>query len=140
MALEPSNATVVIDGNKFNVFSAHVGVETAHDFDGMPAMGRPQYTFSCSVNMHDTGNLPFETLRRLYDLANATTRDKIVDMKIEFWTDDSQTDAICTYTFRGWVSAFHNTGGGGAGGNHTLTMTLVPELDPQQYVKVEMGN
>ena len=137
---QPSNATVTVDGNRFNVFSAHVGVETAHDFSGVPAMGRPMYTFSCSVNMHDTENLPFTTLKRLYELANAVTRDKIVDMKFEFWADENQFDAICTYTFRGWVSAFHNTGGGAAGGNHGLTSTFPPELDQQQYVKIEMGN
>lgn len=137
---QPSNATVSVDGNRFDVFSAHVGLETAHDFSGMPAMGRPVYTFSCSVNMHDTQNLPFATLKRLYDLANAVTRDKIVDIKIEFWADENQLDAICTYTFRGWITAFHNTGGGVAGGNHTLSMTFTPELDQQQYVKMEMGN
>ena len=138
MALQPSNSTAVVDGNRFNVLSPHVGVETAHDFSGMPALGRPMYTFSCAVDLSGTINLPFDTLKRLYDLSNATTRDKIVDMKVEFWTDDSQTDAICTYTFRGWVSAFHTTGGGGS--NHTLTKTFTPELDPQQYVKIEMGN
>jgi hypothetical protein len=138
VALRPSNTTIVVDGLKFNAFSAHVGVETAHDFSGMPALGRPLYTFSCSVDMNDTDNLPFNTRKRFYDLSNATTRDKIVDMKIEFWTDESQNDAICTYSFRGWISSFHNTGGGGS--NHTLTMTFTPELDAQQYVKLEMGN
>ena len=47
-------------------------------------MGRPTYNISCSVNMHDTDNLPFDSLKRLYDLANAVSRDKIVDMKLEF--------------------------------------------------------
>ncbi len=87
--------------------------------------------------MNDTTNLPFPTLKRLYDLSNATTRDKIVDMKIEFWTDESQLDAICTYTFRGWISAFHNTGGGGS--NHTLTMTFTPELDPPAIRQARNG-
>ena len=74
----------------------------------------------------------------LYDLANIVTRDKIVNIKAEFWADEHQQDALCTYTFRGWISAFHTTGGGSA--NHTLAMTFAPELDQQQYVKVEMGN
>ena len=90
--------------------------------------------------MHDTGNLPFGTLKRLYDLANAVTRGKVVDRKFKFWADKKQSDAICTYTFRGWISAFRGTGGGAAGGNQTLTMTFTPELDLQQYVRIEMGN
>jgi hypothetical protein len=32
----------------------------------------------------------------------------------------------------------HNTGG--AGGNHMLNMTFTPELDQQQFIKIEMGN
>jgi hypothetical protein len=77
-------------------------------------------------------------LTQLFELANAVTRDKIVDMKVEFWTDENQTDAICTYSFRGWIRAFHNTGG--VGGNHMLNLTFTPELDTQQYMKIEMGN
>lgn len=140
MASQPSNATVTISGTKFDVFSAHVGVETSHEHSGMPAMGRSMYTVDCSVNMHDTDNLPYAALKQLYDLANIVSREKVVDMKIEFWVDESQQDAICTYTFRGWISAFHTMGGGGGGGNHTLALTLTPELDQQQYVKIEMGN
>jgi hypothetical protein len=135
---QPSNATVQVDGKRFNAYSAHVGVETSHDFSGMPAMGRSTYSISCSVDVHDTKNMPFDTLKQLFELANAVTRDQIVDMKIEFWTDESQTDAICTYIFRGWISAFHNTGG--SGGNHMLNLTFTPELDAQHYIKIEMGN
>lgn len=138
MALQPSNATVTVDGNKFNAFSAHLGIDTAHDHTGMPAMGRSSYTIDCCVNLHDTGNLPFSTLKRLYELSHIVTLEKIVDIKVEFWADEHQQDAICTYTFRGWISAFHTTGGGGS--NHTLAMTFAPELDKQQYVRVELGN
>ena len=135
---QPSNATVTVDGNKFNAYSAHVGVETTHDHSGQPAMGRPIYNINCSIDVHDTVNVSFDTLKRLFDLANAVTRDKIVDIKVEFWTDEKQTDAICTYVFRGWVSSFHNTGG--VGGNHMLQLTFTPALDDKQYVKIEMGN
>jgi hypothetical protein len=135
---QPSNATVQVDGKRFNAFSAHVGVETSHDYAGVPALGRPTYSINCSVDVHDTENVPFDTLKHLFDLANAVTREKIVDMKVEFWTDESQTDVICSYIFRGWISAFHNTGG--AGGNHMLNLTFTLELDAQQYVKIEMGN
>ena len=96
MASQPSNATVTVNGNKFDAFSAHMGVETIADHTGMPLMGAPQYTIDCAVNMHDTQNLPFGTLNSLYQLANLVTKDKIVDIRVEFWADESQQDAICT--------------------------------------------
>ena len=73
---QPSNATITVDGNQFDVFSAHVGVDTAQDYSGLPALGRPTYSFSCAVNMHDTDNLPFAPLKRLFALSNSNTRDK----------------------------------------------------------------
>ena len=85
-------------------------------------MGRLTYSISCSVDVHDTKNMPFDTLKQLFELANAVTRDKIVDMKLEFWTDENQTDAICTYIFRTWMSSSNNSGG--AGGNYMLNMTF----------------
>lgn len=138
MALRPSNATVSIDGNKFNAMSAHVGIETEHDNMGMPLMGTIRPFISCVIDIHDTTNLPFQTLKTLFEMANGVTRDKIKDMKVEFWADESHQDAICTYTFRGWISAFHTTGGGE--GNHTLDIKLQPELDAKQFIKLEIGN
>lgn len=138
MALQPSNATVMVDGNKFNADSAHVGIETLHDATGMPLIGRLRYVIECSVDAHDTKNLPFATLSRLFDLANIVNREKIVDIKIEFWQDENQQDAICTYSFRGWISEFHTAGGGG--GNHSLHMTFVPELGTKQYADLKIGN
>jgi hypothetical protein len=138
MALQPSNATVTVDGNKFNAYSAHVGIKTVHNYTGMPQMGVPNYIFECSVNAHDTDNLPFSTLNSLFSLANIVNKDKIVDIKMEFWQDEKQDDAICTYSFRGWISEFHTSGG--SGGNHSMHLTFVPELGTNQYVNIKMGN
>jgi hypothetical protein len=38
----------------------------------------------------------------------------IKDIKIEFWKDESQEEAICTYQFKGWISNFSMEGGGGS--------------------------
>ncbi|MGD0942056.1 MAG: hypothetical protein ABR905_20365 [Terracidiphilus sp.] len=135
---QPSNATVTVDGNKFNAHSAHVGLETVHDHTGMPMMGTPRYIIECSVNAHDTENLPFATLQNLFSIASVVTKESIKDIKIEFWTDETQNDAICTYSFRGWISEFHTAGGGGC--NHSLHLTFVPELAQNQYVNIKMGN
>ena len=134
----PSNASVTIDGENFNAMSAHVGVETQHNDFGLPMMGTLRTVINCLVDIHDNKNLPFATLKKLYDLADGVTRDKIKDIKIEFWQDDSRTDAICVYSFRGWISAFHISGGGGV--NHILNITLQPELDQKQFVKLVMSN
>lgn len=82
--------------------------------------------------------MPFANLSKLYALATLTTRDKIKDIKIEYWKDDAQLDAICTYNFRGWISLFSTSSGQGS--NHTLRLNLQPELDAKQYVDVKLGN
>ncbi|MGD0941603.1 MAG: hypothetical protein ABR905_18045 [Terracidiphilus sp.] len=136
---QPCNTTVTVDGNKFDAHTAHVGISTVHDHTGMPQVGGPHYTIDCSVDLHDTVNIPYTTLSRLYDLANIVNRDKIVPIKVEFWTDETQDDAICTYSFDGWISEFH-TIGGASGENHSLQMTFIPKLDERQYVSMKMGN
>jgi hypothetical protein len=135
---QPSNATVTVDGNKFNAHSVHFGIENRHDHHGMPMMGTPCYSIECSIDAHDTENLPFSTLQSLFSLASVVTKDSIKDIKIEFWIDENQNDAICTYSFRGWISEFHTTGG--SGGNHSLHLTFVPALAKNQYADIKMGN
>ena len=56
-------------------------------------------------------NVPFATVKKFFDLANIATRDKIKDIKIEFWTDDSRMDALCTLAFKGWISSWNVTSG-----------------------------
>jgi len=133
----PSVSSITIDGERFNALSVHFGVSAAHSV-GMPAMGSLVYSIEVSVDMHDTRNMPFVTLQKLYKLASTVTKDSIKPIKIEFWSDDSQTDAICTYSFNGWISHFGNSSGSGA--NHTLTLSLQPTLDEKQFVNMTMGN
>lgn len=135
---QPSNATVTIDGDKYQALTVHVEFATHHDDKGLPMMGSLRTGFSTVIDMHDTDNVPFNSLSKLYDLATLTTRDKIKDIKIEYWKDDAQLDAICTYTFRGWISSFSTNSGQGS--NHTLRLSLQPELDGKQFVNVKLGN
>jgi hypothetical protein len=137
MAL-PSNATVTIDGSKFNAMSAHVGISTAHDQLGMPLMGTLQTAIAFVVDMHDNLNMPYATLQKLFNLANIVTKDKIKDVKVEFWADESQADALCTYSFKGWISEF-STGSGG-GSNHTLSLRVQPALDQKNFIDLTLGN
>lgn len=82
--------------------------------------------------------MPFATLTKLFDLGKLVTRDKIRDIKIEYWTDESQQDAICVCKFRGWISSFFIDSNSGS--NHLLTLTLQPELDPKNFVNLQMSN
>jgi hypothetical protein len=134
----PSNTTITIDGAKFNAMTAQVSFATVHDGVGMPMIGTTQCAIECVVDMHDNVNLPYGTLQKLFELSNGVTKDKIKSVKIEFWQDEKQTDALCTYTFQGWISNFAT--GSGGGGNHTLWLSIQPELDKNNFIKVTMGN
>jgi hypothetical protein len=135
---QPSNSTVTVDGNSFDSLSSHVEIATVHDDKGMPLMGSLKTAINAIVNMHDDVNMPYGTLSSLFQLANSVTRDKIKDIKIEYWKDEAKQDALCTFTFRGWISHYSVTSG--AGGNHVLRLQLQPELNQQQFVQITMGN
>lgn len=138
MASSPANTTVTIDGNTFNALATHVGVSTINNDQGMPRVGVQSYSISVTVDIHDQQNMPFGTLKSLYTLANQLTSDKMKDMKIEYWSDESKQDAICVYKFSGWVSSFYTISG--AGSNHILTLTLQPALDGMRYDGVQLSN
>ncbi len=135
---QPSNATITIDGETFQALTAHVEFATHHDDRGMPLMGSMKCGISAVIDMHDTGNVSFAKLAKLYELSLQLTRDKIKDIKIAYWVDDAQQDALCTYTFRGWISLFSTSSGQGS--NHTLRLHLQPELDPKQFINIALGN
>jgi hypothetical protein len=50
--------------------------------------------------------MPFATLQNLFALAGVVTRDKIKSIKVEFWQDEKQEYALCTYSFQGGSVAF----------------------------------
>ncbi len=135
---QPANTTITIDGTKLNAFSTQAGISTVADASGMPAMGAVVANMEFSADMHDTANVPFAAVKKFFDMANLVTRDKVKDIKIEFWTDDSRTDALCTLSFRGWLSSWHISGGGGS--NHILSVSIQPALDQKNYHDLQLGN
>ena len=84
--------------------------------------------------------------QRTFQLAYIAKKDKIKAIELTFWADDAKQDVICTYKFRGWISNYVTATGTARGSsegdatNHVLTLTLQPELDQQQYVKINLGN
>ena len=134
----PRKTSITVDGSKFDALATHMGVHTAHDHSGMPLMGSLVCSISCVVDANDDVNVPFATLQKLWELANLVTRDKVKDIKIDFWKDENQEDVICSYKFRGWIASFSMDGGGE--GNHVLNLQLQPELGKLQYVEITLGN
>ena len=135
---QPTRTTVTIDGNSFNAVSTNFGISTEHSGNGMPMMGTVSCTIDVHVDVNDNVNMPFTTLRALFDLANIVTRDKAKDITIDFWMDDSKMDVICSYAFQGWISHFNINSSGDS--NHMLALSLQPSLTQDQYHKIDMKN
>lgn len=149
MAASPNRSTVTIDGNKFDCVSVSVALQTEKDRAGMPQMGSLSTTIKAYVDFHDDQNLPFSTLKKLFDLSNVVTRDKIRDVKIEFWKDDAKQDALVSYNFKGWISSFHTlnpyqngqvSDADHIGVNHMLVLELEPALNQQNFKDVTISN
>ena len=144
----PYRSTVTIDGTKFNAVSVVVAFQTDKDRAGMPQMGSLNTDIRVWVDFHDDANLPHSALKKLFNLSNVVTRDKVKDMKIEFWKDDSQQDALCSYSFKGWISAFQtcNPVNGSLQDaendhiNHLLVLDLEPAMNQQNFKDISMSN
>jgi hypothetical protein len=150
----PYRSTVTVDGTKFDAVSTQVVFSTMKDRAGMPEMGSLTTTIRVWVDFHDDTNLPHSALKKLFDLANVVTREKIKDMKIEFWKDDAHEDALCSYSFKGWISRFETsnplplaspqTAGATSDPlgtiNHLLTLDLEPAINQQNFKEITMSN
>lgn len=112
----------------------------------MPEMASLETTIKVCIDFHDDVNVPHSSLKKLFELANTVTRDKIKDVKIEFWKDDAHQDALCSYAFRGWISGFEMSTPPSAAGdneyqlNHKLTVEIEPALNQANYKEIQMGN
>lgn len=150
MAASPSRTTCTIDGTKFDAMEISVVFETAKDRAGMPQMGSLKTSIKVVADFHDDKNVPFATLSKLFDLTNVATRDKIKDIKLEYWKDDAKQDALVSYKFKGWVSGFHTANPAGTDGglsansnlnlNHMLVLDLEPSLNQQNFKDVSLSN
>jgi hypothetical protein len=136
---QPSVTTVTIDGEKFDALSASVSFSTATDKSGLPMMGSFTSSIEIIVDIHDNKSFPFSTIKKLFEMSKVVTKDKIKDVKIEFWQDENRQDVICSYAFKGWISHWHN-GSGGNGANHTLSMSIQPAIDDKNFNDLRISN
>jgi hypothetical protein len=149
MATSPYRSTCTIDGNKFDCLSISVSFATDKDRSGMPQMGSLQTNIRAYVDFHDDQNIPYSTMNSLFSLANVVTKEKVKDIKLEFWKDDSHQDALCSYSFKGWISGFHtmnpyqsaeSSKSGDTGVNHILVLDLEPSLNQQNFSDISLSN
>jgi hypothetical protein len=145
---QPNIASVSISSNTFRAVGVHFGVSTLNNGSpGMPLMGSISCSVLVMVDLNDQVNMPFATLQSIFTLSYGVTREKIQDIVLTFWSDDSAENVICSYSFRGWISNYVTTTGMGRASsrendatNHVLTLTLQPELDVNNFVKIQLGN
>jgi len=157
----PCRCTVTIDGTKFDAVSTSIKFGTEKDNAGMPQMGSLTTEIRVWADFHDDQNVPFSSINKFFNLANVVTRDKVKDMKIEFWKDDSHQDALCSYNFKGWISRFETSNPSSSSPalslsngdasekkfhgitpslNHMLVLDLEPVLNQQNFTDVKMSN
>ena len=154
----PYRCTVTLDGTKFDAVSTTVRFKSEKDRAGMPQMGSLTTQIRVIADFHDDKNVPYSAIKKFFDLANVVTRDKIKAVKIEFWKDDSHQDALCSYSFKGWVSRFetsnpHPVGAGGETGdfindptsafqtlNHVMVLDLEPAINLENLKEIKMSN
>ena len=155
----PYRTTVTIDGNKFQAVTTSVKFNTAKDRSGVAQMGSLSTKIRVWADLHDDVNLPFSMVKSLFDLSNVVTRDKIKPIKIEFWKDDSQQDALISYSFNGWIRRFETSNpldflpravsvstedalaeGTAPSLNHMLVLDIEPALNQQNFQDVKLSN
>jgi hypothetical protein len=154
MAATPYRCTVTIDGTKFNAVATSVHFTTEKDRAGVAQMGSLRTAIRVWADFHDDTNLPHSSLSKFFNLANVVTRDKIKAMKIEFWKDDAHQDALCTYSFNGWLSRFETSNPHTLANpdgndehpappgdlNHMMVLDLEPALNQANFKEVTMSN
>jgi hypothetical protein len=112
-------------------------------------MGSLQTSIRAYVDFHDDVNMPYSTMNALFSLANVVTRDKVKDVKLEFWKDETKQDALCSYSFKGWISGHHTMNpyqgadaskSGDTGVNHVLVLDIEPSLNQQNFSDISLSN
>jgi hypothetical protein len=138
-----NRATLTFDGEKIDVVEAVFAMHTAKDPSGMPMMQTLNTTVQTRIDLHDVENIKFQTLKKLFDLSNVATREKIKDLKIELWNDDAKKDVVCSFKCKAWISSFRVSNVGGdssATYNNVLDIEFTPVHNQANYQEITLGN
>ncbi len=142
----PYRCSAQIGDVEIQALSANFDLFSSKDELGLPNIGSADTCISLTIDLLDTQNATFTKLSRLFDLANRLHQEKVVDMKLWFWIDEHQEDAVMQLSFPGWVRRFNVVqpsitapGGGGTLG-HMLLLEIEPALDETHYKKILISN
>ena len=72
--------SVTIDGKKFKAIQATFGISTQKDQNGKPLKETLSTRVRVWADISDQQNVPFGTLKGIYQLANVPVTDKFKDM------------------------------------------------------------
>jgi len=149
----PGRVTVTIDGTKFNAIESVFLMNTQKDAAGMPTLQTLNTKVGVWADLFDDKNIPFDTIKKMFNLGNVPDRDKVKDMKIEFWKDDRMQDVICAFKFKGWISKLevynpvlelneHPAVKDAAGRvyNHVLHLELSPIINKENHQEISISN
>jgi hypothetical protein len=140
----PGRVSITIDGTKFNAVDAVFSMNTQKDHAGMPVLQTLNTSVQVRVDLNDDKNFPFGNIQKVFNLGNVPNREKIKEIKVEFWKDDTMKDVICSYKFKGWISQFRtsniNSENGLKNFNHVLDLELTPIINKENYQEITIGN
>jgi hypothetical protein len=140
----PVRATMSFDGQKVDVVEYVFVMNTSQDSSGMPLMQTLMTSVSVRIDLHDDKNIPFGALKKLFDLSNVATREKVKDFVLECWKDDSKKDVTCSFKCKAWISSFRVSNVGADSGNTTynnvLDIGFTPVHNQANYQEITLGN
>jgi len=145
MPTKNSPASCTIDGETFTAAEAEFVMEAKHSTGGNPAHAVPVMSAHILVDLNDRGNgCKFQTIKKLFELSKLPSAKQIKEIKIEFWLGLEDENALCSYSFKGWISSLRTSylgrGTPNGGYNHFIAMVLTPDTTQDSFGQIRIGN
>jgi len=149
----PGRVSVKIGDTKFEAIEIVFLMGTQKDAAGMPTLQTLHTKVGVWADLFDDENIPFNTIKEMFTLANVPDRDKVKEMTIEFWNDDRKNNAICAFMFKGWISKLEIYNpvlelngqpavkdAAGRVYNHVLHLELSPIINKHNHQEISISN
>jgi hypothetical protein len=132
-----SKVGVKIGAVSFNSNNVSLSMNTHRDSTGLPILQNLQTTVSVQVDLYDRENLKFDDLKALFDMAKLPTGANVKDVEIYFWADDTATNVVCSYHFKGWITRYETYTAPGSNG--ILALELCPIINQKTGANVDIS-
>ena len=147
----PQRCTVTINGTQMRALAGEVDFGAEDDEHGMPAMGTQRLKICAWFDIHNNPDIPFSQLQTLFELSFRPEAANMADIAVEFWGDEEFSDAICVFSFSGWIrrmrvadfalpEAAVGVADALADVNHLLYLELLPALGEDNIREITIGN